>query len=304
FSHSPRSRLKPLLQPPQPRGTAFVGGALAAMLFAQPQLRPSATLNLQPTPHDRRVPKQHPATRLPPLPLPQTTASHPRRTEPFAASTSKTQKPIDNTSQLNCKSLSCRSRRPNAPSLPTMESHPMSLPFARTALASALLGASVSTFAQDALVLGDTVVSAAGYEQKITDAPASVTVVSQEQLQKKPYAGLADALRDIEGIDVGATQDKTGNISITMRGLEAKYTLVLIDGRRQSDVGNIGPNNFGNNQFMYMPSLDAIERIEVVRGPMSTLYGADAMGGVINIITKKVKDNWGGSISYGHTFQE
>lgn len=180
----------------------------------------------------------------------------------------------------------------------------MSLPFARTALASALLGASVSTFAQDALVLDDTVVSAAGYEQKITEAPASVTVVSQEDLQKKPYAGLADALRDIEGIDVGATQDKAGNISITMRGLEAKYTLVLIDGRRQSDIGDIAPNNFGNNQFMYMPSVDSIERIEVVRGPMSTLYGADAMGGVINIITKKVKNDWGGSISHNRTFQE
>src|SRR5690606_10334303 len=125
-----------------------------------------------------------------------------------------------------------------------------------------------------------------------------------EQLQKKPYAGLADALRDIEGIDVGADQDKNGNISITMRGLPKDYTLVLIDGRRQSDIGDIGPNNFGNSQFMYMPSLDAIERIEVVRGPMSTLYGADAMGGVINIITKKVKTEWGGSISHGHTFQE
>jgi len=180
----------------------------------------------------------------------------------------------------------------------------MSLPFARTALATALLGVSVTALAQDALVLGDTVVSAAGYEQKITDAPASVTVVSQEQLQKKPYAGLADALRDIEGIDVGADQDKNGNISITMRGLPKDYTLVLIDGRRQSDIGDIGPNNFGNSQFMYMPSLDAIERIEVVRGPMSTLYGADAMGGVINIITKKVKTEWGGSISHGHTFQE
>ena len=180
----------------------------------------------------------------------------------------------------------------------------MPLPFARTALATALLSVSVTAVAQDALILGDTVVSAAGYEQKITEAPASVTVVTQEDLQKKPHAGLADALRDIEGIDVGATQDKAGNISITMRGLESKYTLVLIDGRRQSDIGDIAPNNFGNNQFMYMPSLDSIERIEVVRGPMSTLYGADAMGGVINIITKKVKERWGGSISHGRTVQE
>src|SRR5690554_7909293 len=122
------------------------------------------------------------------------------------------------------------------------------------------------------------VVSAAGFEQKITDAPASVSVVTSEELKSKPYSGLADALRDVEGIDVGAGTDKNGNVSITMRGLPADYTLVMIDGKRQSDIGDIGPNNFGNSQFMYMPPLSAIERIEVVRGPMSTLYGADEIG--------------------------
>src|SRR5690554_7258212 len=65
------------------------------------------------------------------------------------------------------------------------------------------------------------VVTASGYETKVIDAPASVTVMTREDLAMKPYSGLADALRDIEGIDVGAGQDKNGNLSITMRGLPA-----------------------------------------------------------------------------------
>ena len=148
------------------------------------------------------------------------------------------------------------------------------------------------------------VVTASGFEQKLVDAPASVSVVTREDLQSKPFTSLADALRDIEGIDVGSGQDKNGNISITMRGLPSNYTLVLIDGRRQSDIGDIGPNNFGNSQFMYMPPLEAIERIEVVRGPMSTLYGADAIGGVINIITRKELDTTHGSITLSSNLQQ
>jgi outer membrane receptor for ferrienterochelin and colicins len=168
----------------------------------------------------------------------------------------------------------------------------------------ALVGSFAAAAQEEPKELKKVVVSAAGFEQKITDAPASVTVVSREELEAKPYTSLADALRDVEGIDVGSGFDKNGNISITMRGLPADYTLVMIDGKRQSDIGDIGPNNFGNSQFMYMPPLAAIERIEVVRGPMSTLYGADAIGGVINIITRKVADEWSGSISTGMTLQE
>ncbi|MCR6650472.1 MAG: TonB-dependent receptor [Cellvibrionaceae bacterium] len=162
-------------------------------------------------------------------------------------------------------------------------------------------------FAQEAdesQALPKVVVSASGFEQKVKDAPASVTVVGEEELKSKPYTSLADALRDVEGIDVGTGLDKNGNISITLRGLPADYTVVMIDGRRQSDIGNLGPNNFGNSQFMYMPPLSAIERIEVVRGPMSTLYGADAIGGVVNIITRKVPQKWGGSLDTSVTLQQ
>lgn len=173
----------------------------------------------------------------------------------------------------------------------------------KSLLSLSLAGISGYSVAEDITDLNELVVTASGYEQKLVDAPASVTVVSREDLQSMPYSSLADALRNIEGIDVGSGQDKNGNISITMRGLPSQYTLVLIDGRRQSDIGNIGPNNFGNAQFMYMPPLESIERIEVVRGPMSTLYGADAIGGVINIITRKHLTDLSGSVTVSSNIQ-
>ena len=148
------------------------------------------------------------------------------------------------------------------------------------------------------------VVSAAGFEQKITDAPASISVIGKEELHSRPFTSVVDAVRELEGVDVGETRDKTGQSTISMRGMGSDYTLILIDGRRQNNHGDIYPNNFGGNQFNHIPPLEAIERIEVIRGPASTLYGADAMGGVINIITKKNYTRWGGGINVSRTLQE
>lgn len=170
--------------------------------------------------------------------------------------------------------------------------------------ATAEPGATTGTAQPAAPVLQKVVVSAAGFEQKITDAPASISVVTADELSKRPYTTLLDAVRDLEGVDIGETRDKTGQGTISLRGMGAEYTLVLIDGRRQNNHGDIYPNNFGGNQFGHMPPLDTIERIEVIRGPASTLYGADALGGVINIITKKVADKWQGSITFGRSLQE
>lgn len=147
------------------------------------------------------------------------------------------------------------------------------------------------------------VTTASGYEQKIADAPASISVITQEDLQKKPYANLLDAVKDIEGVDIGESTDKSGQGTVSIRGMGADYTLVLIDGKKQNNNGDIYPNDFGGLQFANIPPISMIERIEVVRGPMSTLYGADAMGGVINIITKKISKEWTGSISHSRTFQ-
>ncbi len=147
------------------------------------------------------------------------------------------------------------------------------------------------------------VVSATGFEQKLTEAPASISVITQEDLQARSFMTLLDAVQFQEGIDIGTTRDKTGQGTVSMRGLTGEYTLLLIDGIRMNNHGDIYPNNFGGNAFGHVPPIEAIERIEVIRGPASTLYGADALGGVINIITKKRSEAWGGSINFGRSLQ-
>jgi outer membrane receptor for ferrienterochelin and colicins len=171
------------------------------------------------------------------------------------------------------------------------------------ALATAAAGAQAAA-AQDDKGMEEVVVTAAGFEQKIVDAPASISVVTAEELMKRPSITLIDAVRELEGVDVGETSDKTGQRTISIRGMGSDYTLVLIDGKRQNNHGDIYPNSFGGNQFNHIPPLDAIERIEVIRGPASTLYGADALGGVINIITKKNDNTWRTSATIGRAFQE
>lgn len=149
----------------------------------------------------------------------------------------------------------------------------------------------------------DIVVTAAGYEQKVTDAPASVSVIGREELQEKRFGSLAEALTDIEGVDVGETAGKTGGLNISIRGMPSDYTLVLVDGRRQNAPGSVTPNGFGETSSGFVPPFSAIERIEVVRGPMSTLYGSDAMGGVVNLITRKVGERWVGTATVETTLQ-
>jgi outer membrane receptor for ferrienterochelin and colicins len=199
-------------------------------------------------------------------------------------------------------SMTTHAARPSRPSPPAR-----TLLFAAIATLlplSSALAQDMQPDGGDATTLDTIVVTAAGFEQKITDAPASISVVTREELATRPYITLIDAVRDLEGVDVGETSDKTGQKTISMRGMGSDYTLILIDGRRQNNHGDIYPNSFGGNQFNHIPPLDMIERIEVIRGPASTLYGADALGGVINVITRKVGDRWYGSATATHNFQE
>src|SRR5690606_23607605 len=156
---------------------------------------------------------------------------------------------------------------------------------------------------QETSQLDDVVVTASGFEQRIEQAPASINVLSRTELEKERHQSLAEALATVEGVDVGASAGKTGGLNISIRGMPSDYTLVLVDGRRQNAAGNITPNGFGETSTSFIPPMSAIDRIEVVRGPVSTLYGSDAMGGVVNIITRKVGTEWAGSFSADATLQ-
>lgn len=145
------------------------------------------------------------------------------------------------------------------------------------------------------------VVTAAGYEQVQTDAPASVTLITQEELSSKYYRDVTDALTSVPGVVVTGGGD---NKDISIRGMGSQYTLMLVDGKRLSSR-QTRPNSDGPGiEAAWLPPLEAIERIEVIRGPMSTLYGSDAMGGVINIITKKSDLEWTGNVQLSTVLQE
>jgi len=146
--------------------------------------------------------------------------------------------------------------------------------------------------AEGAIVLEQIVVTASSVATNVKDAPASISVIGQDQLQQKGAPDITEALRTVPGLNVGFGSDGTRGIS--MRGMGSGYTLILIDGKR---VGaGLTTMRHYNGDLDWVP-VDAIDRIEVVRGPMSTLYGSDALGGVVNIITKKSGDKWSGSLT-------
>lgn len=181
----------------------------------------------------------------------------------------------------------------------------MKQPLLKSTLAFAVLSAmGISVQAQDqtAIATLDTIVvtTAGGYEQNIADAPASISVITAEELQKKSYTDVIDAIKNMPGVSV---QGGGNNKDITIRGMGANYTKYLIDGRQISAGRTVNGNGTDGGKIgAYLPPIDMIDRIEVVRGPMSSLYGSDAMGGVINIITKKASSSeWRGSISPEYT---
>ena len=185
------------------------------------------------------------------------------------------------------------SSRP-AQSRALLTAHPLRLTVFAT-LAACASFAQAQT-AQSPTTLSEVVVTASGFEQDLKQAPASIAVVTREELESKQFRDLAEALNGVEGIDVMGGTGKTGGLDISIRGMPSEYTLILIDGRRQNVAGDVTPNGFGAAHTSFLPPVSAIERIEVIRGPMSTLYGSDAMGGVINIITRKVAKEWSGSV--------
>ena len=139
------------------------------------------------------------------------------------------------------------------------------------------------------------VVTASGFEQNITRAPATMSVITAEDIEKKSYTDITDVLKNISGVQISG-----GGIeqSVMIRGMSSDYTLFLIDGRPVQGNDAFGLNGLqAGAPINFLPPVSEIERVEVIRGPASSLYGSDAMGGVVNVITKKVSNEWSGSVS-------
>jgi outer membrane cobalamin receptor len=122
------------------------------------------------------------------------------------------------------------------------------------------------------------VVSASNVPAALTDTPASVAVVTAADLRARQVSELGEALQTVPGLTVSRNGGRGALTSLFPRGGESDYTLVLVDGMRL--------NSFGGGIDLSQLAIGNVERIEVVTGPQSAVYGADAIGGVIQVITK------------------
>ncbi|HLE99059.1 MAG TPA: TonB-dependent receptor [Gaiellaceae bacterium] len=136
--------------------------------------------------------------------------------------------------------------------------------------------------AQEVKKLEPVVVTATKLETPAAELGSSVTVITEEELKTYHYRTIDDAVRAVPGLEIRRSGSLGKTTSLTIRGANANQVQVLVDGVRvkspttgQAEISDVSP--------------ELIERIEVIRGPQSTLYGADAIGGVVNIITKKGK---------------
>ncbi|GHA80608.1 TonB-dependent vitamin B12 receptor [Cognatilysobacter bugurensis] len=159
------------------------------------------------------------------------------------------------------------------------------VPFRAAAVPSALAVALSALIAPahaapDATDLDEVVVTATRTARTQDQTLASVTVIDREQIERLQPLSLPDLLRGLPGISIANNGGPGKATSLFLRGTESDHTLVLIDGLR------LGSATTGGASLQDIP-VDQIERIEIVRGPFSSLYGADAIGGVIQIFTRR-----------------
>ncbi len=163
-------------------------------------------------------------------------------------------------------------------------------------ITAALIFCSVFIYAEENTNFEETdevIVTASKKEKNIQDVPVSAVIVDDKEVKETPAQNIAEILRDIPGVEI-ATTASNGMKYVCIRGESSRRTLLLIDGQPLSLQKSMdGP--------MAMLGKSQIERIEVVKGPVSVLYGSEAIGGVVNIITKKGGDKpFGGSINYSY----
>ena len=144
--------------------------------------------------------------------------------------------------------------------------------------------------AQDVKQTDPVVVTATKVETPQSQLGASVSVITEDDVRTYHYAGIEEALRNVPGVEIQRSGGLGKTTSIKIRGANAQQVVVLVDGMR------VASPTLGITELADL-TLDGIDRVEIVRGPQSTLYGADAIGGVVNIITKKGQGPPQGSVS-------
>jgi vitamin B12 transporter len=145
---------------------------------------------------------------------------------------------------------------------------------------------------KDAVELKEVVVTATRTEVPVGELGISATVITADEIEHRQATDVLELLRDAAGINVVQQGSRGGPASLFSRGGESNFTLVLIDGVQVNEAG-------GFFDFSTLTT-DNIERIEVIRGPQSALYGSDAIGGVVHIITRKGKGRPSVSFSTAH----
>jgi outer membrane cobalamin receptor len=137
------------------------------------------------------------------------------------------------------------------------------------------------TFAEQPVKLDEVVVTATRIEESIEDVAQDVTVITNKQIEYGSYQSISDIIRNVAALNVIEYGNRASASTVSMRTSTAGQVLIMVDGKRLNKPGD-GQVDLNT---VSVP-LENIERIEVLRGASSALYGADAMGGVINIITK------------------
>ncbi len=152
-------------------------------------------------------------------------------------------------------------------------------------LSSQTISAQITTSNSDSIasfLLDAVVVTATRTETPIKNVASSITVITGVEIERSGQTSVTEVLREMDGVDVVQSGGPGAPTSLFMRGAEADYTLFLIDGVEMND-----PMSTGRGYSFQHLMADDIERIEILRGPQSTLYGSDAVSGVINVITKR-----------------
>ncbi|WP_422731180.1 TonB-dependent receptor domain-containing protein [Leclercia pneumoniae] len=177
----------------------------------------------------------------------------------------------------------------------------VAISLALTGITPAVIAADSDPANEDQLV-----VTATGFSQERREAPATISVVNEKELNTRSNQNVTEALREMPGVLTGSGNGSLATGDVQMRGMDSSYTSYMVNGIKQGTRESRPYGHHIGTEAAFMPPIAAIERIEVIRGPMSSLYGSDSIGGVVNVITKKGYnlDSWTGVLEDNYFLQE